>query len=161
MTKAKEGGTKVRTRKKPTWHQAFLSTLAKTGIVSVACASCGIARRSVYKAKNTNKLFAKKWDDAVEEAADNLETIALQRATRSTDPSDTLLIFLLKARRPKLFRDNYRVEHAGDQESPLLVEHGGAVVFLPSDGFDDAVAKYKACDSPAAGPATSVPGVKG
>jgi len=38
--------------------------------------------------------------------------------------SDTLLIFLMKARRPDKYRDNVKVEHAGG-DKPIVVEHRG------------------------------------
>src|SRR5207253_2000949 len=40
--------------------------------------------------------------------AGSLEAVAIKRAH---DGSDVLLIFLLKARRPDVYRDNHRVEH--------------------------------------------------
>ncbi len=40
--------------------------------------------------------------------------------------SDALLMFLIKARRPE-YRDSFRVQHAGDAQQPVKVEHSGQV----------------------------------
>jgi hypothetical protein len=70
--------------------------------------------------------FAAAWADAIEEATETLERVAVRRAMVGTDRpifnggkqvgtvrevSDTLLIFLLKARRPDVYRDNAKIEH--------------------------------------------------
>jgi len=78
--------------------------------------------------------FAALWDDALEEAADWLELEALRRAMDGTEEgryfrgemigtitrySDSLLMFLLKARRPSVFGTSqaHRLTSANDEDS--------------------------------------------
>jgi hypothetical protein len=72
-----------------------------------------------------DEAFARAWEDALEQGTDSLEDEARRRALQGvekpvfregrqvgtvTEYSDTLLIFLLKARRPEKFRDRARFE---------------------------------------------------
>jgi len=86
------------------WQDAFLATLRNSGNVRVSCEKAGIARKTAYQWKKKSKTFAKKWEDALEDAVDMLEDIAMERAKKS---SDVLLIFLLKAHRPEKYKDRY------------------------------------------------------
>lgn len=54
--------------------------------------------------------YADAFSDAEDQAVDTLEEEARRRALES---SDTLLIFLMKSRRPELYRERHHVEHAG------------------------------------------------
>ena len=60
----------------------------------------------VYKARDNGNGFRDEWDEAMAEAVDRLEQIAWERARKT---SDTLLIFLLKAHRPSLYRERYEI----------------------------------------------------
>jgi hypothetical protein len=62
----------------------------------------------MYKHRANSETLAAAWDDAVEAGTDALEDEAVRRAKKS---SDTLLIFLLKGRRPHKFKDRAVVEH--------------------------------------------------
>lgn len=101
---------------------AFLSGLRLGASVSLAARNAGIPRQTVYEWRDQSEQFRKDWDDAVEEGTDGLEDAARTRAQDGVDEpvfyqgevcgavrkySDTLMIFLLKARRPEKFRDNF------------------------------------------------------
>ncbi len=92
-----------------TWKAAFLKAFRDTGIVRAACVAAGIDRSTAYDERRRSKTFAKAWDEAKEDAADTLEAVARQRATAKIEPSDTLLIFLLKGMRPEVYRERYEV----------------------------------------------------
>jgi len=92
--------------------------LRKTGNVSAAARHAGRARAQLYRLRKQDAAFAALWDDALEEAADWLELEALRRAMDGIEEgryfrgemigtitrySDSLLLFLLKARRPSVF----------------------------------------------------------
>jgi hypothetical protein len=81
-----------------------------------------------YRLRKTDAEFAELWDEALEEGIQQLEEEARRRAVEGvTVPimyrgeqvasvqefSDTLLIFLLKAKRPEVYRDRHHVEHHG------------------------------------------------
>ena len=106
-----------RTTRTPKKRAAFLKTLAAGDSVSKACDAAGIGRRTAYDWRDADEELAAEWDDAVETGTDVLEDEAVQRAKNG---SDTLLIFMLKARRPEKYKDHYRHEHTGAGGSPLL-----------------------------------------
>lgn len=87
------------------WHDAFISALRASGVVRLACHAAGIARKTAYAHRERDPDFRAAWDDALEDGVDVLVAEARKRAVGS---SDTLLIFLLKAHRPAVYRDNYR-----------------------------------------------------
>jgi hypothetical protein len=114
-------------------REAFLATLAETGIVSAAASIAGITRARAYQVRKQDPGFALAWEGAEESAADALEAEAWRRAVdgvpeplvsagrvvRDDDGqplairrySDNLLLALLKARRPERFKDRAVVEH--------------------------------------------------
>lgn len=91
----------------PERRAAFLAVLAEGDSVTSACRVIGVARQSIYALRGRDEEFAKDWDDAIEEGTDILEDAARKRAV---DGSDTLMIFLLKGRRPNKYRDNAKLE---------------------------------------------------
>lgn len=117
-----EGG-----REKRSWERAFLTAFARTGNATLAARAAKIDRSSAYKLRDEAPDFAAAWDEAKEMAADLLEAAAHRRAvTGVLEPvfyqgervgsirrySDSLLALLLKANRPKKFRE--RVTHGGE-----------------------------------------------
>ena len=114
------------------WHRPFLAALAETGNVTRSAEIAGVERTICYRDRREREEFAEAWADAIEQATDTLEEEARRRALEGvTKPiyqggklvghelrySDTLMIFLLKAHRPKKFRDNVRIEHASDPDT--------------------------------------------
>jgi len=75
------------------------------------------ARRTTTGSKQTSS-FAAEVAAAKEAGTEFLEDVARKRAVES---SDTLLIFLLKARKPEMYRDTQRLEHTGIDGTPLTV----------------------------------------
>ena len=111
----------------------FLSVLAEGGSVTQAASAIGVARKNVYEWRKKDEQFKADWDDAVEEGTDLLEDVAVRRAK---DHSDTLLIFLLKARRKERYAE--RQEHTGKDGDPItlrqfLDEHSGKTLGPPSE----------------------------
>jgi hypothetical protein len=97
------------TRKKRTayaWVPAFIATLRNTCNVRASCQAAGIARSKAYDHRDADKAFAKEWADAIEDGIEVLEAAARQRALGT---SDTLMIFLLKAHRPEVYRERHEV----------------------------------------------------
>jgi len=104
------------------WRSLFFDMLRKTGNVSAAARHAGRPRAYFYRLRKHDADFASDWDDALEEAADWLELEALRRAIDGTEEgryfrgemigtitrySDSLLMFLLKARRPAVFGNRH------------------------------------------------------
>jgi Bacteriophage Sf6, terminase small subunit-like len=108
---------------------AFLEVLSTNGgNVVRACADTGFSRNAAYQWRADDPEFAAKWDRAVEIGTDALEDEAPRRAHDGTEKpvfqqgkqvgtvreySDTLMIFMLKARRPDRFKDRVANEFSG------------------------------------------------
>ncbi|HXF65635.1 MAG TPA: hypothetical protein VNK67_02905 [Burkholderiales bacterium] len=117
---------------------AFLEALAETANVTWACRAAGLPRRVAYEWREADRAFAKAWEEAVELGTDALEDEAIRRGHQGVDKpvyqggrkvgtvreySDTLLIFMLKARRPEKFKDRAEIDH----KIPLIKQFMEAV----------------------------------
>jgi len=106
----------------------FLKRFGDHGCVRRACTEIGVGHSAVYNWRKKDDTFASGFQDAEHQAVSHLEAEALRRAIDGVDQpvfhggdqvgsvrkySDTLLIFLLKARAPDRYRDNYHFTHAG------------------------------------------------
>ena len=104
--KASRAGSTDSTPKKPDWEDRFLTLLESTFSVAAAASGAGIDRGTAYKRRDLHPDFRAKWEVALANAMDGLEEAAYKRAR---EMSDTLAIFLLKTRRPDLYRDRQDV----------------------------------------------------
>ena len=137
-------------------QRAFLAAYPTAATVTAAAKAAGVGRRTVYDWRE-QPAFAAAFDDAAEEAADNLETEAHRRAVTGVrsykflkdgtpilhpvtgEPyyehaySDRLLETLLKAANPEKYRErtDSRVTGALDQHHTGT---GGVRVYLPANG---------------------------
>lgn len=91
-----------RTKRTPEKESAFLWSLASGESVRGACEYAGLGRQTVYEWRAEDEEFKAAWEAAVQSGTGVLEDIALERAK---DKSDTLLIFLLKSRRPDIYAE--------------------------------------------------------
>lgn len=98
------------------WKPTFLEALAESGMVVEACKRCGVSRSTAYRARQGDEDFALAWADIEERTTEQLEAVVMRRAI---DGSDTLAMFLLKARRPEKYRENVKIEHAGTIKQDL------------------------------------------
>ncbi len=112
------------------WRGVFIERLRATGNVTLAARGAGVNRQHVYKARKGNKKFRRLWEEALDEAVDLLDGEARRRATGTkedvwyagrvvgTKPvyDSALLMFLLRAHRPSVYRENVAVEHSGGME---------------------------------------------
>jgi hypothetical protein len=124
--------TPVRARANATarrdWAGDFIEALCRYGVVQYACDAVGIHRSTAYELRKDDEAFQRAWDEACQVAADALEQEAWRRAVEGVDEpvfqggervgsvrrySDTLLMFLLRARRPETFRETHRHEVGG------------------------------------------------
>ncbi len=120
---------------KEAWKAAFLAALRDGVHVRDACRKAKIGAAQVYKCRAADSRFADAWAEAIRIGTAELEAEAGRRAYHGTlkpvyqkgvlvgrirEYSDTLLIFLLKARRPQKYRE--RVEHSGLKGKPIDVQ---------------------------------------
>lgn len=119
----------------------FLEVFGEIGIISRAAETVGIDRNTVYYWQEHDEFFAAAFQQADARATEVLETEARRRAVEGvttetpvfdrhgellytheeTKYSDTLLIFLLKARNPGKYRERIQLQHADaeGQKFPL------------------------------------------
>lgn len=118
-------------------RQDFLDNLSRTGVIAEACAASGIPRSAVESWKRNDPEFVAAFEEALEDAADTLESEATRRAVQGVTRrkalgsgdkmeiveevhhSDALLMFLLKARRPDRFADRSKSEISGPGGKPI------------------------------------------
>ena len=111
---------------------AFLAGLEDGMTIAAASKAAGAGRRTMYDWREADTDFAAAWDDAYETGTDVLEDEAKRRAADGVEEpvfyqgekvatvrkySDTLLIFMLKGRRPEKFKDRH--EHTGKDGGPI------------------------------------------
>src|SRR5487761_2502883 len=85
----------------------FLKCLALAYSPTRAANAAGVSRKIVFEQRDRDEAFARSWDDALEQAGDYLEDIAIARAETK---SDTMLIVMLKAMPPKRFIERQAIE---------------------------------------------------
>ena len=125
------------------WNKKFIKTLAECANVAEASRVAGISRRTAYAWRNKDspegEAFRQRWDEALETAVELLELELRRRAFKGNEEpvffqgqkvatvkkySDVLGMFLLKAHRPDVYRDNYhRLEHTGPGGGPVVTIH--------------------------------------
>ena len=69
-----------RTKRTPARVEKFLSILRQRANVTEAAARIGVGRTAVYTWRESDPGFAMAWDDAIEDAVDNLEAEAWRQA---------------------------------------------------------------------------------
>lgn len=127
----------------PKWVAPFLNELARIGVASAAARNIGQRPETVYAYKANHPELADRWKLALEICADTMEAEARLRAVDGVDQvvekivvvdgkivsrestvkrgvkSDQLLMFLLRAYRPDVFRNSASVEVSGPDGAPV------------------------------------------
>jgi len=103
----------------PKKRDKFISKLREMPNVSRAARLTVVSRSSAYRLRETDSEFAAEWDAAIEEGVEALEEIAMRRAKKS---SDTLLIFLLKAHKPEMYREQRDLNIGGKDGDNVKLE---------------------------------------
>ena len=116
----------------------FLDALAQTANVSKSCEMVNLKRRRVYRWRDADEQFAKLWADAEELGVRAMEDECVRRGVDGTpkpvfhkgevcghiqEYSDVLLIFMLKSKRPHIYRDHTSIEMSGKGGKPIEHEH--------------------------------------
>jgi hypothetical protein len=144
----KKARQKAKPKKRRQWKPAFLKAFAETGMVAAACKQAKVSRSYVYEARQADPRFAQMWEDIEEATTDEMEREAYRRGVEGVDEpvfqgkelvghvrkfSDTLLIFMLKARKPEKYRETTRHELTGKDGAPLAF----ADLFTAADAGSD------------------------
>jgi hypothetical protein len=114
---------KQRTVRTPKRRHTFLAALASGLSVTTSCQLSRLGRTAAYAWRDDDPAFAAEWLDAAEAGIDLLEDEARRRAMGG---SDLLLIFLLRNRRPDVYRPSKTsqldsVAHEPPHPAPVLV----------------------------------------
>lgn len=112
----------------------FLNAFRRLGNVSAAATESGVNRTNVYRWLDDDETFTVAFREAEVEAVDFMEREAWRRAVEGTrkpvyqggelvghvqEYSDTLMIFLLKARDPAKYREKHQHELSGPDGAPF------------------------------------------
>lgn len=126
----------MRTKMTAKKRQQFLGLVANGASITRAARSIRMSRQYMYELRVKDPIFAAAWDAAEEEGTDLLEDEATRRAAEGVEEpvyykgdvagfvrkySDTLMIVLLKARRPDKYRERSETTHKGDATAPIHV----------------------------------------
>lgn len=95
-----------------------------------ACEVVGVSRPTVYRWRDEFPEFASEWDSVKAGVVDRIEAALTARAI---DSSDQAAMFLLKAHRPDVYREQSRVEHTGPAGGAVQVEHTHDLSKLSAD----------------------------
>lgn len=121
----------------------FLEHLSTSANVTKSAAAASLDRAWLYGHKKADPDFSAAWDEAVELGSDHLEDVAIMRAAEGVERdvyyqgavvgqerlySDTLLMFMLKARRPERFKERSAAEVNAKVTGTVVVQTAG-----PSD----------------------------
>lgn len=118
-TKATLTRARAKSKQRRDWRPAFLRGFSQSGTVTGGCAHAGIHRATAYRERQRDPRFAAKWADVEEQLTDRLEARAVELAL---DGDWHLLEFLLKARKPELYRERQVLEHTGAGGGPIAVD---------------------------------------
>ncbi|HEY7117502.1 MAG TPA: hypothetical protein VH475_13020 [Tepidisphaeraceae bacterium] len=102
----------------PEHEERIVAKLARGWSIHAACKVAKISRQTYYTWRTEDEDFAALCDDAIEMGTDYLEDVATRQAT---DGNTSLMVLLLKARRPEKYRERLQTEHVGDLDHPLTV----------------------------------------
>ena len=122
------------TRYTPKKRRDFIAELAKGNTVAHSAEVVAGTRERFYQLKREDDGFAAAWAEAEAAGTEVLEQEAKRRAVEGWEEpvyqggvlvgfvrkhSDTLLIFLLKGRRPDTYRDNQAITLRWDKDAPM------------------------------------------
>lgn len=102
----------------PEKTEKFLEALRAGGSVAMACRASTMSRASAYWRRDKEPEFRDAWLKALEDGTDGLEDALHLRAKRD---DTTAAIFLLKARRPEIYRETIRQEHTGKDGAGIIL----------------------------------------
>lgn len=127
------------------WTLEFLAGIQAGLHVRDAALAAKVDNTMPYHRRREDEAFALAWQQATEIGTKTLEAEAARRSYHGTlrpvfykgfecgeirEYSDTLLMFLLRARKPKKYRERHKFEHTGADGAPLP----GVNIYLPDNG---------------------------
>lgn len=133
---SKKGGASTTEKRIRAGQKRFLEQLRKCGVVGTAATRAGLGRATVYEWRQTNPDFANAWDEHLALSFEDLEATILERAKKG---SDTLAIFLAKARWPEKYREKYHLHKDPELRRFALGMTDVIRKFVPKERLRDAI----------------------
>ncbi len=136
-------------------QQAVLDAYAMYGTIAKACEVAGVPRSEHYRWQK-GKRYAARFAEAEEQSIQALETEARRRALVGTEKplfhkgnqignvpvfSDPLLMFLLKAKRPEVYRDRGLPTRAAPPDASASSSDAGLLTRISSATLEQALAE--------------------
>src|SRR5712692_5557284 len=121
----------------PEKQSAFLKLLREGRTVEGAARAVAIHRSTLYRFRERSGEFKRAWEEAWEAGIEALEDELRRRGFEGVEKpvfhsgvvvgtvrefDTTAAIFILKARKPEVYRDNARIEHTGPGGGPVQVQ---------------------------------------
>lgn len=98
----------------PDIRAEFLRRYAEGGTVREHAHALGVSHVAIFRLKNRDEEFEKEFLVAQETNTDLLEDHLARMATTAGTPGNVTALFgTLRARRPNVWRENFKVEHGG------------------------------------------------
>ena len=113
--------------------EAILAALREGATTAEAAEAGRVSRTTAWTWRQQDEAFALAYHDAEEHGTDSLEQVARRRAVEG---SDTLLIFLLKARRPEKYRDRVDITAKVESVSSAELKAIQAAAAADPDAFE-------------------------
>jgi len=142
-------------KRTPEVEERFLQGLRRGWSPAKAAAAVNVARDTVFEWRQNDPDFKKRWEAAIEEGTDLLEDEARRRAAEGVERgiyhagekidtelvySDTLMMLMLKGRRPKVYNRATDITLSGTEDGPpvkTMVIKGGLPNSDPQKADDD------------------------
>jgi hypothetical protein len=136
------------------WTEAFLSALLDGLHVRDACGVAVVASGVAYKRRKEDEEFGLAWREAIAIGTEALAAEAARRGYHGVlkpvfhkgkvcghirEYSDSLLMFLLRARDPAKYRESHKVEHTGPSGGAIPIRIVGINIIVPPESPDEEV----------------------
>jgi hypothetical protein len=96
----------------------FLAKLATGASITASAKAAGVHRQTYYDWRDSDPEFATEADHAIEAGTDVLEDSALKQAKTG---NTSLMVLLLKSRRPDKYKDRTENQLTGPNGAPLTI----------------------------------------
>lgn len=118
----------ITARRVARWMDRFIDALRDMPSVKHACIKAGIDRRAVYRHREKNPEFARRWEEAIERSIDDVEAKVFKMALNGDDQvAASLCTWLLRCHKPERYDPINRSE----------IAVAGGIIFIPQK-FDGA-----------------------
>lgn len=117
------------------WTVVFLAFLRKMPNVMRAAKAAGVSRAMAYKERDADPWFREQWDEAIADAIENIEAVALDLAKLRDPKHNGLRMFMLKSHKREQYGDRGELMLKGSKEAPIRIEVVNRMQTLTEEEF--------------------------